>query len=302
MSNPLNIRSGDTIEYTGKSWWANLKQVVDHVSERGMHWANGSWCEWSPGEGFEYVVHYAPQEGDRYYVEHNGVTYFIEGGRIWWQDKDLRRECVTPLDQITSEVFKRLSSEPVEPSPVGEAPPATTKQWVAVEAGGAWPETGDLVRFKGDVTPHKAIVDSNEFITVEIAPGVAHDATLDDLEVLRDVIQLPTQFGHYESIQEGVTYDLNEDGWSEMNGGERVSIPREQVEESAPLTRIFTADEADERKQGALDQQREQNEGKRANARARYDRYQEELMSIIRRRNEENIRLRELLEEAGIKW
>ena len=109
MSNPLNIRAGDTVEYTGESWWANLKQVVDHVSERGMHWANRSWCDWSPGEGFEYVVHYVARDGDRYYCSINDTTYTYRNGEPFFTSRmtgdDQKAEI--PDWFLTSNNFKR---------------------------------------------------------------------------------------------------------------------------------------------------------------------------------------------------
>ena len=47
----------------------------------------------------------------------------------------------------------------------------------------------------------------------------------------------------------------------------------------------------------ALDLQKTQNEAKRKQARKRHDDYQEELLAIIRRRNEESLRLVEQIDE-----
>lgn len=296
--NPLNVRAGDTVEYTGKSWWANLKQVVDHVSDNGMHWANKSWCEWNPGNGFEYVVHYAVQDGDQYryiYAGTTGATYAYSDGEPYLQGGSGPCRASFSREFVTSENFVRLAPEA---SPVAEAKPELVGQWVSASSLSPVKD-GDRVRFTGSEKEYQArmVKDHQGFdaVSVELAPGVHHQCLYQDLEVFREVIQLPTEFGHYESIHEGVTYDLNEDGWSEMGGGERVSISRKEIEESAPLERVYTKEELDERLAGL----REGFEDKRAKTRERFDEYQEELLEIIRRRNSEKEALIAQIERLG---
>lgn len=336
MSNPLNIRPGDVTELTGRSWTSDIggrRQEVTSVTTDSVYYIGGHHMT-NPPEGYEHIVHYKHEDGDRYYCSINDTIYTYKNGEPFFTSRMTGddQKAQVPDWFLTSEKFKRLAPEPAKPklsvkiapagadlnedgqwmditdavvdadlsfTPGSEEPeaPATTKQWVNIPGYDA--KDGEKVRVPGDSREPYTVLGNSVLIAPGVSVCVDH---FEELEVLREVVQLPTQFGHYESMKQGTTYDLDENGWSELFDQERVPLTREEVEGAAPLTRILTADEADERKRHALTLQREQNEGKRANARARYDRYQEELMTIIRRRNEENIRLRELLEEAGIKW
>ena len=249
-----------------------------------------------PGCGF--IVHYAAQGGDQYQYIHAGMagaTYAYSDGKPYFQSGSGSHRASFSKEFVTSENFVRLASEA---SPVAEAEPELVGQWVSASLLSPVKD-GDRVRFTGSEKEYQAkmVKDHQGFdaVSVELAPGVHHQCLYQDLEIFREVIQLPTEFGHYESIHEGVTYDFNEDGWSGMNGGERLSISREQVEESAPLERVYTKEELDRRLAGL----REGFENRRAKTRERFDGYQEELLEVIRRRNSEKEALIAQVERLG---
>lgn len=299
--NPLNIRPGDVLEYTGALWTGSFqgkKGKVVRVSEDLAFYESGASMDLVAPPGHEFIVHYAVQDGDQYRYIHAGmagVTYTYSDGEPYFQGGSGSCRASFSKEFVTSENFVRLASEA---SPVAEAEPELVGQWVSASLLSPVKD-GDRVRFTGSEKEYQArtVKDHQGFyaVSVELAPGVHHQCLYQDLEVFREVIQLPTEFGHYESIHEGVTYDLSEDGWSEMNGGERLSIPREQIEESAPLERVYTKEELDGRLAGL----REGFEGKRAKARERFDGYQEELLEIIRRRNSEKEALIAQIERLG---
>ena len=299
--NPLNIRPGDVLEYTGAFWTGSFqgkKQEVVRVSEGFAFYERGTSVNLAPSPGHEFIVHYAVQDGDQYRYIHTGMagaTYAYSDGEPYLQGDSGSCRASFSKEFVTSENFVRLASEA---SPGAEAEPELVGRWVSASLLSPVKD-GDRVRFTGSEKEYQArmVKDHQGFdaVSVELAPGVHHQCLYQDLEVFREVIQLPTEFGHYESIHEGVTYDLNEDGWSEMNGGERLSISREQIEESAPLERVYTKEELDERLAGL----REGFEDKRAKARERFDGYQEELLEIIRRRNSEKEALIAQIERLG---
>ena len=299
--NPLNIRPGDVLEYTGALWTGSFqgkKGKVVRVSEDLAFYESGASMELVPPPGHGFIVHYAVQDGDRYRYIHAGVagaTYAYSDGEPYFQRGSGSHRASFSKGFVTSENFVRLASEA---SPVAEAEPELVGQWVSASLLSPVKD-GDRVRFTGSEKEYQArmVKDHQGFdaVSVELAPGFHHQCLYQDLEVFREVIQLPTEFGHYESIHEGVTYDLSEDGWSEMNGGERLSISREQVEESAPLERVYTKEELDRRLAGL----REGFENKRAKTRERFDGYQEELLEVIRRRNSEKEELLAQIERLG---
>ena len=300
--NPLNIRPGDILEYTGASWTGSFqgrRGEVVRVSEDLAFYESGASMELVPPPGHEFIVHYAVQDGDQYRYIHagmaGGTVYTYSDGEPYFQSGSGSHRASFSKEFVTSENFVRLASEA---SPVAEAEPGLVGQWVSASLLSPVKD-GDRVRFTGSEKEYQAkmVKDHQGFdaVSVELAPGVHHQCLYQDLEVFREVIQLPTEFGHYESIHEGVTYDLSEDGWSEMNGGERLSISREQVEESAPLERVYTKEELDRRLAGL----REGLESKRAKARERFDGYQEELLKVIRRRNSEKEELLAQIERLG---
>ena len=299
--NPLNIRPGDVLEYTGASWAGSFrgkKREVVRVSEGFAFYESGNSINLVPPPGHEFVVHYAVQDGDQYRYIHAGMagaTYAYSDGEPYFQGGSGSHRASVPKEFVTSENFVRLA---FEASPVAEAEPEVVGQWVSASLLSPVKD-GERVRFTGSEKEYQARVvkDYQGFyaVSVELAPGVHHQCLYQDLEVFREVIQLPTEFGHYESIHEGGTYDLNEDGWSEMNGGERLSVSREQVEESAPIERVYTKEELDRRLAGL----REGFENKRAKTRERFDGYQEELLEIIRRRNSEKEALIAQIERLG---
>lgn len=300
--NPRNIRPGDVLEYTGAFWTCSFqgrKEEVVRVSGDLAFYERGSSMELVPPPGCEFIVHYAIQDGDQYRYIHagmaGGTVYTYSDGEPYFQSDSGPRLASFSKEFVTSENFVRLAPEA---SPVAEAEPELVGQWVSASLLSPVKD-GDRVRFTGYEKEYQAkmVKDHQGFdaVSVELAPGVHHQCLYQDLEVFRYVIQLPTEFGHYESIHEGVTYDFNEDGWSEMNGGERLSISREQVEESAPLERVYTKEELDRRLAGL----REGFESKRAKARERFDGYQEELLKVIRRRNSEKEELLTQIERLG---
>ena len=299
--NPLNIRPGDVLEYTGALWTGSFqgkKREVVRVDEGFAFYESGASMDLVPPPGHEFIVHYAVQDGDQYRYIHAGMAdaaYTYSDGEPYFQRCSGSHRASFSKEFVTSENFVRLASEA---SPVAEAEPELVGQWEAASVFNPVKD-GERVRFTGSEKEYQArmVKDHQGFdaVSVELAPGVHHQCLYQDIEVFRDVIQLPTEFGHYESIHEGVTYDLSEDGWSEMNGGERLSISREQVEESAPLERIYTKEELDRRLAGL----REGFENKRAKTRERFDGYQEELLEIIRRRNSEKEALIAQIERLG---
>ena len=326
-TNPLNIREGDVIEYTGENWGPSrgTKETAVRVSDQGIHYKHSGWIEFDPCVGWEYIVHYVARDGDRYTSKHSDNIYTFRGGVPTFPLANGRLITTGFIDPFTSEYYTRLTPEPVKPklsvkiAPVGadlndegswaditdaivggdfsltpEAEePKPNLQWVTVP--GHKVENGEKVRIPGNLGADFTVENGQIFI----APNVSIPTySFEELEVLREVIELPTTPGHYESIHEGITFDLDEGGdWTEMNGDNRESCRREYIEDSAPLTRILTQDEANDQKQAALDQQKAQNEAKRKQARKRHDDYQEELLAIIRRRNEENLRLVEQIDE-----
>ena len=299
--NPLNIRPGDVLEYTGAVWTGSFqgrKGKVVRVSEDLAFYESGASMDLVPPPGHEFIVHYAVQDGDQYRYIHAGMagaTYAYSDGKPYFQSGSGSHRASFSKEFVTSENFVRLAPEA---SPVAEAEPELVGQWGAASVFNPVKD-GDRVRFTGSEKEYhaKMVKDHQGFdaVSVELAPGVHHQCLYQDLEVFREVVQLPTEFGHYESIHEGVTYDFSEDGWSEMNGGERLSISREQVEESAPLERVYTKEELDRRLAGL----REGFESKRAKARERFDGYQEELLEVIRRRNSEKEALIAQIERLG---
>ena len=299
--NPLNIRPGDVLEYTGALWTGSFrgkKEEVVRVSEYLAFYERGTSISLVPPPGCKFIVHYAVQDGDQYRYIHAGMageTYTYSDGEPYFQSGSGSHRASFSKGFVTSENFVRLASEA---SPVAEAEPELVGQWVSASLLSPVKD-GDRVRFTGSEKEYQArmVKDHQGFdaVSVELAPGVHHQCLYQDLEVFREVVQLPTEFGHYESIHEGVTYDFNEDGWSEMNGGERLSISREQIGESAPLERVYTKEELDRRLAGL----REGFENKRAKARERFDGYQEELLEVIRRRNSEKEALIAQIERLG---
>ena len=299
--NPLNIRPGDVLEYTGALWTGSFqgkKQEVVRVSEGFAFYERGTSMDLAPSPGHEFIVHYGVQDGDQYRYIHAGMagaTYAYSDGKPYFQGNSGPCRASFSKGFVTSEHFVRLASEV---SPVAEAEPELVGRWVSASLLSPVKD-GDRVRFTGSEKEYQArmVKDHQGFyaVSVELAPGVHRRCLCQDFVVFREVIQLPTEFGHYESIHEGVTYDLSEDGWSEMNGGERLSVSREQVEESAPLERVYTKEELDGRLAGL----REDFESKRAKTRERFDGYQEELLEVIRRRNSEKEELLAQIERLG---
>lgn len=315
-TNPLNIRAGDTIEHTGKSWAANIKQEVVSVDQDGIYYKARNWSHLVPPEGYEHTVHYKHEDGDRYLCTSNDRIYTLRGGvpTFLLEGQEVTTQFANAL---TSEHYTRLAPESITPrltvkiAPAGadlnddgqwmditEAvvaggfsltseeekadEPATKKQWVTVPGSEA--EDGDRVR----IPSSRAIEYKVEGEHIHIAPNVSVFASeFEELEVLREVIELPTAPGLYMSHSASIILELGEGGTWECNGAEGKSV----AEYHAPLTRIITAKEADEKKQAAIAQQKEQYRSKRAQARSRFDAYQEELLNIIRRRNQEKIGL-----------
>ena len=300
--NPLNIRPGDVLEYTGASWTGSFqgrKGKVVRVSEDLAFYESGASMELVPPPGHGFIVHYAIQDGDQYRYIHpgmaGGTVFTYSDGEPYLQTRFGQYRASFSKEFVTSENFVRLAPEA---SPVAEAEPELVSQWESASIFNPVKD-GERVRFTGSEKEYQArmVKDHQGFdaVSVELAPGVHHQCLYQDLEVFREVIQLPTEFGHYESIHEGVTYDFNEDGWSEMNGGERLSISRKEIEESAPFERVYTKEELDRRLAGL----REGFENKRAKARERFDGYQEELLEVIRRRNSEKEALVAQIERLG---
>ena len=322
--NPLNIREGDVTEFTGDKWPLNQKgnkQTVTSVSGCAVYYSSGHHLL-SPPEGYEHTVHYVARDGDRYLHPANGRVYTIVNGTpVWGKGSETFFAC-----PLTSENYTRLALEPAKPklsvkiAPVGadlndegswaditEAivggdfsstpeieEPKTSLQWITVDGNKV--KDGDKVRIPGNLGADFTVENGQ----ISIAPNVSIPTySFEELEVLRAVIELPTSPGHYESLGQGMTFDLDGEGnWTQMvGGGNREGASRGELEDAAPLTRFLAQDEANEQKQAALGQQKAQNEAKRKQARKRHDDYQEELLAIIRRRNEENLRLVEQVDE-----
>ena len=75
--NPLNIRPGDVLEYTGASWTGSFqgrKGKVVRVSEDLAFYEGGNLVELVPPPGHEFIVHYAVQDGDQYRYIHAGMA------------------------------------------------------------------------------------------------------------------------------------------------------------------------------------------------------------------------------------
>ena len=124
--NPLNIRPGDVLEYTGALWtgfFQGKKKGVIRVSEGFAFYERGTSMNLAPSPGREFIVHYAVQDGDQYRYIHAGMagaTYAYSDGEPYFQSGSGSHRASFSKEFVTSENFVRLASEA---SPVAEADP-----------------------------------------------------------------------------------------------------------------------------------------------------------------------------------